>query len=101
MPNITNFINGQFIGTSNTENLDIISPHNEKIIAELCISNKEDIDICVNHAKNAFKLWSKIDVKKRIKYLDKMVDYFVIVEANITHQGKKKDWNFPDHNSAP
>ena len=31
----------------------------------------------------------------RIKYLDKVVDYFVVIEANITHQGKKKDWNFP------
>ena len=33
-------------------------------------------------------------VELRIKYLNKIVDYFVIVEANITHQGKKKDWNF-------
>jgi len=31
----------------------------------------------------------------RIKYLEKIVDYFVVVEANITHQGKKKEWNFP------
>tara|TARA_B100000029_G_scaffold510229_1_gene601219 strand:+ start:806 stop:1624 length:819 start_codon:yes stop_codon:yes gene_type:complete len=31
----------------------------------------------------------------RIKYLEKIVDVFVIVEANITHQGKKKQWNFP------
>jgi len=31
----------------------------------------------------------------RIKYLEKIVDHFVIVEADITHQGKKKDWNFP------
>ena len=31
----------------------------------------------------------------RIKYLEKVVDYFVVVEANITHQGKKKNWNFP------
>ena len=31
----------------------------------------------------------------RIKYLEKIVDYFVVVEANITHQGKHKDWNFP------
>ena len=29
----------------------------------------------------------------RIKYLNNIVDYFVIVEADITHQGKKKDWN--------
>ena len=32
----------------------------------------------------------------RVKYLNSVVDYFVIVEANITHQGKRKDWNFPD-----
>jgi len=31
----------------------------------------------------------------RIKYLNKIVDFFVIIEADITHQGKKKDWNFP------
>ncbi len=30
----------------------------------------------------------------RIKYLDSIVDYFIVVEANITHQGNKKDWNF-------
>ena len=34
-------------------------------------------------------------VELRIKYLNKIVDHFVIVEADITHQGKKKDWNFP------
>jgi len=34
-------------------------------------------------------------VELRIKYLEKIVDYFVVVEADITHQGKKKDWNFP------
>ena len=31
----------------------------------------------------------------RVKYLEKIVDYFVVVEADITHQGKKKQWNFP------
>jgi len=31
----------------------------------------------------------------RIRYLEKIVDYFVVVEADITHQGKKKPWNFP------
>ena len=33
-------------------------------------------------------------VELRIKYLEKIVDCFVVVEANITHQGKKKEWNF-------
>ncbi len=35
-------------------------------------------------------------VELRIKYLDEIVDYFVVVEADITHQGKKKKWNFPE-----
>ena len=30
----------------------------------------------------------------RIEYLNDVVDFFVVVEADITHQGKKKDWNF-------
>ena len=32
--------------------------------------------------------------KLRIKYLSSIVDYFVVVEANVTHQGKNKQWNF-------
>ena len=35
-------------------------------------------------------------VQLRIKYLSDLVDYFIIVEANTTHAGKKKDWNFED-----
>ena len=35
-------------------------------------------------------------VELRVKYLNEIVDYFVVIEADITHQGKKKDWNFPD-----
>ena len=34
-------------------------------------------------------------VDLRIKYLNDLVDYFVVVEADVTHQGKKKTWNFP------
>ena len=30
----------------------------------------------------------------RINYLNEVVDFFVIIEANITHQGRPKEWNF-------
>ena len=30
----------------------------------------------------------------RIKYLNDAVDSFVVIEANVTHQGKAKQWNF-------
>ena len=35
-------------------------------------------------------------VELRIKYLNPIVDFFVVVESNITFAGKKKNWNFPD-----
>ena len=30
----------------------------------------------------------------RVKYLYDIVDCFVVIEADVTHQGKKKEWNF-------
>ena len=35
-------------------------------------------------------------VELRIKYLNDLIDYFVIVEADVTHTGKEKKWNFPN-----
>ena len=35
-------------------------------------------------------------VELRIKYLNSIVDYFVVIESNITFTGKKKKWNFPE-----
>ena len=35
-------------------------------------------------------------VELRVKYLNDIVDCFLIVEADHTHTGKKKQWNFPD-----
>ena len=35
-------------------------------------------------------------VELRLKYLNSIVDYFVIIESNITFTGKNKKWNFPE-----
>ena len=35
-------------------------------------------------------------VELRIKYLSDIVDCFLIVEADFTHTGKEKKWNFPE-----
>ena len=33
-------------------------------------------------------------IELRIKYLNDLVDQFVVIEADVTHQGNKKEWNF-------
>ena len=44
---------------------------------------------------DAFSFFNEKElVQLRIKYLDQLIDKFVIIEADHTHQGKKKDWNF-------
>ena len=35
-------------------------------------------------------------IELRIKYLSEVVDFFVVVEADVTYTGKSKKWNFPD-----
>ena len=35
-------------------------------------------------------------VELRVKYLNDIVDCFLIVEADFTHTGKEKKWNFPE-----
>ena len=35
-------------------------------------------------------------VELRLKYLNSIVDYFIVIESNITFTGKEKKWNFPD-----
>ena len=45
---------------------------------------------------DAFLYFNEKEIAElRVKYLDSIVDCFVVIEANITHQGKKKNWNFP------
>ena len=32
----------------------------------------------------------------RIRYLHEIIDLFVVIEADVTHQGKSKNWNFEE-----
>jgi len=46
---------------------------------------------------DAFTYFNEKELSElRIKYLDSIVDYFVVIESNITFAGKKKKWNFPE-----
>ena len=35
-------------------------------------------------------------VELRIKYLNELIDCFVVIEADVTYTGKAKKWNFPN-----
>lgn len=47
---------------------------------------------------DAFPFFNELDIlEARLEYLNDVVDYFVIVESNITHSGKPKPFHFKEN----
>jgi malonate-semialdehyde dehydrogenase (acetylating) / methylmalonate-semialdehyde dehydrogenase len=68
---LKNFINGEWI-ESNTEKYEIVpNPATGEGLARVPLSTREDLDLAVKVAKEAFKTWSKTPVPKRARILFK------------------------------
>ena len=60
MSNDLNFyINGEWIKSESNELIDVINPANEEIIGQVTAGTKDDIDMAVSAASEAFKSFSK------------------------------------------
>ncbi len=62
-----NFINGQFVDSSSTNSLDVVSPLNGELLSKVNMSNAKDLDEAVSAAKAAFGKWSKTPIKERVQ----------------------------------
>ncbi|MDO4631279.1 MAG: gamma-aminobutyraldehyde dehydrogenase [Corynebacterium sp.] len=69
-----NFINNEFVPSTSTETLELISPVDESVIGTSPISNQEDIDAAVAAAEAAFSTWRRTTPSERQKYLLKLAD---------------------------
>ena len=47
-----NFINGEWIVSNGNEKVSVINPSNEKLICDITLSNKEELDLAVFAEKN-------------------------------------------------
>ena len=84
-PKVKNFSNGSFIETSSSEELEIISPTNGKVISTMSTSTKTDVSIVVKAAKEAFTEWSKKTLKERVQVFFK---YRTLLQNNIDELSK-------------
>lgn len=71
---ILNYINGELVSPINGKYLDNFNPSNGEIYSLIPDSGKEDIDIAIASAKEAFKTWSKTPKQKRSDVLMKLAD---------------------------
>ena len=74
MSNDLNFyINGEWVQSDSNELIDVINPANEEVIGQITAGNKDDIDMAVNAASDAFKTFSKTTQAERIDLLTNII----------------------------
>ena len=68
---LKNYLNGQWVEAKSKDTLDVPNPATGEILAKVPISSKEDVDLAVSAAKEAFKAWKNVPVPKRARILFK------------------------------
>ena len=67
------YINGEWINSSSTELIEIENPSTEEVIGTISAGTKEDIDLAVAAAKNAFQSFGFTSKEDRIAILEEII----------------------------
>jgi len=63
------YINGQWVDPIKKNDFDVINPCNEDPFAVISLGSKEDTDLAVKSAKNAFDTWKETSKEEGSDYL--------------------------------
>ncbi|KAH8899850.1 aldehyde dehydrogenase [Thozetella sp. PMI_491] len=69
---VKNFINGEFVPSSDGVTFDLFSPYSGELVAKVSEGTAEDVDRAVAAAKAAFPAWSALSPQQRGKHLKKL-----------------------------
>ena len=92
------YINGTWVKPNTKNDFKVINPSNEQPYAVISLGKKEDVDLAVNAAKEAFITWSEIDKKEKIKLLENLLKIYKDRWDEITitmseEMGAPLDWS--------
>lgn len=68
------YINGQWIESSGDQSFDVVNPATEQVCASVVMANKQDVDLAVVAAKNAFKTWKRTSSQQRASLIEALAD---------------------------
>ncbi|MDR4886851.1 CoA-acylating methylmalonate-semialdehyde dehydrogenase [Fredinandcohnia sp. QZ13] len=68
---LKNYINGEWVDALGTETLEVPNPATKETLVRVPLSSKEDVDLAVKAAREAFKTWKNTPVPKRARILYK------------------------------
>ena len=91
------YINGRWIEPKKKFDFKVINPSNEKPFANITLGCKQDVDIAVHAAKEAFLTWSQVDKKDKILLLEKLSEIYrsrwnELTECMSKEMGAPLDW---------
>lgn len=76
---LKNFINGEWVDSTSEKTLDVPNPATNQLLTKVPVSSKEDVNLAVAAAKEAFQKWKNVPVPKRARILFK---YHTLISEN-------------------
>ena len=70
------YINGEWVDPLGSEKIEVINPSDESVIGSISAGTKEDIDLAVASAKEAFKTFSFSTKEERIELLESIISEY-------------------------
>ena len=91
------YINGEWVKPNSSEEINVIDPATEENCAVITLGNKNDVDLAVNAAKDAYESWAFSSKDERIALLEKLYENYKkrwadIAEAITLEMGAPKDF---------
>ena len=91
------YINGQWVSPIKPKNYDVINPSTEEVCAVISLGSKDDTNLAVSAAKNAFEKWKETTKSERLELLEKLLGIYKsrwdeMTDAISTELGCPKDW---------
>ena len=92
------YINGNWIHPQRNNDFDVLNPSTEEIYAVISLGNKNDVDLAVKAAKDAFVNWSQVEKKTKINLLENLLDIYKsrwdeVTDAMSKEMGAPLDWS--------
>ena len=71
------YINGEWVKPVNSLNtLDVVNPATEEVYGRIALGDKDDVDVAVNAANDAFESYSQLSVDDRVSLLEKILEVY-------------------------
>ena len=88
--NIKNYINGEFVNPIKGNYIDNYNPSIGKIYGQIPNSTKEDVELALEAAEQAFSKWSTTTLEERSKILSKIAD-LILEKLDFLAAAESKD----------